>query len=99
MFALFRLEVILPSKHALVVELSFNQSNMINIEEVKHLLEQENYHILPGFISLKYNCVKSALSLQAISQQKKNNHTLVVITNQLKKMKYISDVNLSFSRN
>ena len=99
MFALFRLEVILPSKHALVVELSFSKNNMINIDEVKDLLEQENYHILPGSISLKYNCEKSSLSLQAISQQKKNSHTLVVITNQLRNIKYISDVNLSFSRN
>lgn len=99
MFILFRIEIFLPSKHALVIELKFNDKDTVYINEVKHLLEEENYRIIPGSISLTYSTENSILSLQAVSHQKKNSFTLVSIASQLSKISHITNVNLSFSRN
>jgi putative Mg2+ transporter-C (MgtC) family protein len=98
MFWLFQLEIILPSKHSLIINLVFNREQMQHIDEVKLVLEQANYQILAGSISLKYNCNECGLTLQAISHQKKNSNTLIMIANQLKNLNNIKNVNLSYSR-
>ena len=99
MFILFRLELILPSKHSLVIHLTFEQKGNINLDNIHHLLEHAQYHLIPGSISLQYHCEKSEISLQAISQQEKKSHTLIAIANALEKLNGIINVNLSYSSN
>ena len=99
MFVLFRLERILPAKHALVIHLTFDLKGTIKLDDINHLLEQASYHLIPGSISRQYHCEKSEISLQAVSQQHKTSDPLMTIANKLDKLNGIINLNLSYCSN
>lgn len=94
-----KLEMWLPSRHAIAVDLHFTQGFMPSEDELSRAMQDIGYEIAKGSLVIDSHSGKQRWHFAAIALLKNSNHTIPTLSQKIAVFSGIEDFQLAFARN
>lgn len=94
-----KLEVLLPSRHAIAIKLSFQQNYTPNENEIEQMMLSLGYEIAKGSLTISLADSKQEWHFSAVALLKHTKHSIPVISQHMTKINGMENFHVSFARN